>query len=92
MSDQIRVSNKSTILRLSSEPYVIYTKHGFVPVIDVLDVESGKSGYLIISAMSLGAALEEIRCGNEMCLAGVTISICKESSARLSPYVVNRID
>lgn len=77
---------------MTSEPYVVYTKHGFVPVVDVLDIESGKASYLLVSAVSLGSAHEEIRSENEMLLTGITISICKETAERMSPYVVARID
>lgn len=92
MVEKIRITESNSVLRITSEPYVIYSKHGFIPVVDVLDLQSGKTGYIVISAVSLGEALEEIRTQNSMSLSGVTISVSKESAARTAPYVTSWID
>jgi len=92
MKQQIKINETRSVLLIESEPYVIFGRMGYVPVLDVLDVHKGTNGYLVITAVSLGEPLHEIEQENSGQLKGVTISIQKESSSRMSPYVVERLD
>jgi hypothetical protein len=87
---QIRVSDSSQLLEIKSEPYVVYTKRGYQPAIDIESVHTDESGYLLIGAQSLSDALYEISQSNGSKLSGVVILIRKESKARISPYIVSR--
>jgi hypothetical protein len=91
MKSQVKVTTSKLFLQIQTEPYVIYGRMGFTPVVDVINVQSGEIGYLIITALSLGEVLQAIREENEQKLTGVVISIEKASAQRMSPYVVSRI-
>ncbi len=88
MKNQIKIGEPRRLLLFLSEPYVIYTRMGYQPAIDVQDVQSGESGYLVISAVSLGEPLHEISIGNQGILLGKTVSLRKESADRMSKYIV----
>ena len=85
---QIRVTDASILLEIKSEPYVIYSKRGYQPVIDVESVHTGEDGYLVITAQSLSDPLHEFAGKNEGNLTGIVIIVRKESKDRMSPYVV----
>lgn len=87
---QIRVSDASQLFEVKSEPYVVYGRRGYQPVIDVESVHTSDSGYLVISAQSLSEPLYEIAQENGGMLIGMVILIRKESKDRMSPYVVTR--
>ena len=88
MTSQLKITESRRLLQLLSEPFVVHTRMGFQPAIDVEDVHSGERGFIIISAVSLGEPLHQISTSNEGKLAGRTVSIRKESSERMSKYIV----
>ena len=88
MQPQIRISENRRLLEIRSEPYVLYARMGYQPAINVFDVHSGAEGYLIISAVSLSEALYAIGACNGGALKGLSISIQKENSSRMSKYIV----
>jgi hypothetical protein len=88
MKSQIKITEARRLLHFLSEPYVMYTRLGFQPVIDAEDVHSGEQGYLIISAVSLGEPLHKVLTGNGGLLSGKTVSVRKESADRMARYVV----
>jgi len=47
MKTQIKINENKTYLLIKSEPYVIFGRMGYVPVIDVEDIHKGTEGYLI---------------------------------------------
>lgn len=89
---QIRISDSAQVLQIISEPYVQYGRRGYQPVVDVENIHSGETGFIIISAQSLSEPLYEISQDNNGALTGVTIIIKKESKDRMSPYVVTKQD
>jgi hypothetical protein len=89
---QIRISDSAQVLQISSEPYVQYGRRGYQPVIDVENIHSGETGFLIISAQSLSEPLYEMSQENNGRLSGITLIIKKESKDRMSPYVVTKQD
>jgi hypothetical protein len=89
---QIRISDSAQVLQITSEPYVQYGRRGYQPVVDVENIHSGETGFLIISAQSLSEPLHEISQDGNGALTGVTIIIKKESKDRMSPYVVTKQD
>jgi len=92
MKTQIKINENKTYLLIKSEPYVIFGRMGYVPVIDVEDIHKGTEGYLVISAVSLGETLNEIQTSNKGKLAGLSISLNKENSSRMSRYEVALMD
>lgn len=89
MNEQIRISDKRCYLVILSEPYVIFGRMGYIPVIDVQDIHKGSLGHLVISAVSLSEQLHEIQVQNGNKLIGLSISINKENSSRMSRYEVS---
>ena len=85
---RITVTTSRRLLKITSEPYVLYERMGFTPVVDVEDMHSGEIGYLIISALSLSESLKAIADAKNCLFKGLTISIQKESSARVSKYIL----
>lgn len=92
MKSQIKISDARTVLLIKSEPYVIYTRMGYTPVIDVEEIHKGTSGYLVITAVSLGEPINQIHQENSSKLSGVTIAIQKENLSKFAPYIVERLD
>ncbi len=92
MKMQIKISDSRTVLLINSDPYVIYGRMGYTPVIDVEEIHKGTKGYLVITAVSLGEPLNQIQVENSGKLQGVTIAIQKENSSKYSPYIVERLD
>ena len=88
MLRQLKVSDSRRLLQIDSEPYVVYGRLGYQPAISVTDIHTGESGYLIISAISLGEPLRELQEENNQLLAGLVISVQKESSSRMSKYLI----
>jgi hypothetical protein len=92
MKSQIKISDARTVLLINTEPYVMFGRMGYMPVVDVEEIHKGTSGFLVISAVSLGEPLHEIQSENSGKLTGVTIAIQKESSSKFSAYLVERLD
>jgi hypothetical protein len=92
MKTQIKISDSRTVLLINSDPYVIFGRMGYTPVIDVEEIHKGTKGYLVITAVSLGEPLNQIQVENSGKLKGVTIAIQKENSSKFSPYIVERLD
>jgi hypothetical protein len=92
MKTQIKISDSRTVLLINSDPYVIFGRMGYTPVIDVEEIHKGTKGYLVITAVSLGEPLNQIQVENSGKLEGVTIAIQKENSSKFSPYIVERLD
>lgn len=89
---QLKVGESRRLIQIDSEPYVVYGRLGYQPAIGVTDVHTGDVGYLIISAVSLGEPLRELQIKNNESLKGLTISIQKENSSRMSKYIVALAD
>ena len=92
MKSQVRITEAQTVLMIQSEPYVIFKRTGYTPVIDVDDFHKGVIGYLVISAISLGEQLHEIQLDNSGKLSGMTITIRKEDGSRFARYIVERLE
>ena len=91
MTGQIKISVERELLVVASDPYVVYTRRGYTPVIDVEHVHSGLKGFLVITAMSLAEPLHLIQEENGGTLVGTTLSIQKENKSRMAAYVVERL-
>jgi hypothetical protein len=89
MKQQFRASDSKSLLKITSEPYVIYTKRGYQAAVDVSETHSGENFFLIISAISLADELEKLRIRRNGKLEGTEIIISKASKDRMSPYIVS---
>ena len=59
----LRIGTGGTEVEFLSDPYVVYTRRGYAPVVDVRVADVGSERTLFVSAVSLASALEEIRLG-----------------------------
>jgi predicted Co/Zn/Cd cation transporter (cation efflux family) len=79
-----------------SEPYVVYARLGYMPVLSVQRVKSEETEELIIAPKSLSEPLESLRQANKGNFTGIQFAVRKKSSERtssceVSPIVSERI-
>jgi len=84
--DFLRIDTEPRYLQVISEPYVVYTKHGYQPVIDVFEKKQKRPYSLYISAKSLSNDLELLRNENNGRLNGCEFWIRKTGFAKTSSY------
>jgi len=90
--DQVRIGEDTQLLQIISEPYVIYGRRGYQPVINVENLQSGVAGYLVLSALSLSESINQLVVANNGVFVGLNILIKKASRDRMAPYVVKTPD
>jgi hypothetical protein len=73
-------------LRFDSEPYVLAIKSYYVAAIDVFEIKTKKSYYLLISPYSLSSVLIDWQNKNQGSLIHLEFWINKKSSEKKSPY------
>lgn len=88
MNAQLRITEEKVLLRICSEPYVLYTKRGYQPALDVLAIHSWEKFFLFISAISLSDSLYSISQNNQGKLKGIELVLSKASADRMAPYLV----
>lgn len=91
MSEQIKIDAEPRCLQVISEPYVIYTRRGYQPALDVYERKTRKQYVLYIAARSLTEKLEILRRENAGRFNGLEFWIRKESYEKTSPYIVEEI-
>jgi len=72
-----------------TEPDVLPTFKGYVPILPVRVIKSGLVKHLFITAKSLSTALEEMRKKNMF--VGLRFRLKKESEEQMSSYIVEKI-
>jgi hypothetical protein len=77
-------------VEIVSEPYVILTRLGYAPMVDVT-LEDGSKHGLIISSATLTTGLEKLRKANGGKLSGIKALLRKESEDPKSKYIVEAI-
>ena len=75
-------------VQIVSEPYVVFTRRGYQPVVDVVPRKSKKPLPMRISATSLSNQLEIMRNENEGIFMGLEFWIRKASYERTSLYIL----
>ena len=85
--DVLKVSSEAIRIRLTSEPYVVFTAFGYQAAIDIWHTKKKRTMRLLLSARTLSMQLEAIRNSNSMSqFKGIEFWICKETDERRSPY------
>ena len=85
----LKITSKERKLITISEAYLMYyNKIGYLPIIDVLDMESKENYFILISAKSLANQLEDLRNENNGRLNGLEFSIKKENDSSEALYVL----
>ena len=83
-----RATTSASLIKIKSEPMVVFTKRGYQPVVVIEDVHAGNDYLLFISAQSLTDPLEELR-HEKGSLSGAQMLIKKQSEERASRYSVS---
>jgi len=73
---------------ITSEPYVVFTKRGYQPAVDIIDTKTKKEFFLYIGAKSLAVPLETLRQENDGNFKGLEFWVRKESNDRMARYVI----
>jgi len=74
-------------LEILSDPFVIFTRRGYAPVIEVKVLRSGLPQVLFVSAVSLSEQLEKIK-EERGSLVGARVRIRKQDASQFAPYEV----
>lgn len=86
----LRVGTEWTCIQVLSDPFVIYKRLGYAPVILVEVLESELRCILFVSAKSLAWRLEPIR-QRRGSLVGLNIRVRKKGEDRFSEYDVEEL-
>jgi len=85
-----RVGTEWTCIQVLSDPFVIYKRLGYAPVILVEVLESELRCLLFVSAKSLADCLEPIR-KRQGTLVGLNIRVRRKGEDRFSEYDVEEL-
>jgi len=91
MPEYLKIDVEPRRVQIISEPYVIYTKRGYQPVVDVIDTKNKREYNLFISAKSLSERLEMLKSENNGRFRGLEFWIRKQSYERTAPYILEEL-
>ena len=86
----LRVGTEWTYIEVLSEPFVIYKRDRYTPVIVVEELESERKSLLFVAAVSLARCLEPIR-EKRGTLVGLNIRVRKKGEDRFSEYDIEEL-
>ena len=86
--DRFMASPKPQRVEVVSDPYIVATRFGYVPMVTVRGLSSSLEQSLSIASRSISTQLEELRAKNEGHLKGLRIEVSKESDDPKSKYIV----
>jgi len=87
----MRVKEGRILIKVLSDPFVVYRARKYLPVIRVKDTEADLDYLLFVSAISLSETLEEIR-SEYGTLVDREFAIRKKDSAQTSPYEIEELN
>lgn len=86
----LRVGPEWAEIQILTDPFVIYKRDRYLPVVLVEELRTELKRLLFISAVSLGQCLEPIR-AKRGTLVGVNIRVRKRGEERFSTYEVEEL-
>ena len=88
--DIIKIDTEAIRIRVSGEPYVVYSPFGYQAAVDIWHIKRKRKMRLYLSAKTLATQLESIRNSNDLeQFAGIEFWINKDSDKRNSGYVLS---
>lgn len=84
----LKVGTEPVLIRVISEPQVVFTARGYAPVVEVIDCRNEELWLLFIAAKSLADRLESMRKNNGGAFVGLEFWVKKASEDRMAQYVV----
>ena len=88
----LKVSTEWIELEIISEPDVVLTFKGYVPILQVREIRTDIEYRFYISAKSLAEPLEELRSNNGGIFKGIQFRVCKEGTDKMAKYEVDTSD
>lgn len=86
----LRVGTEWAEIQILTDPFVIYKRYKYLPVVLVEEIRTELKRLLYISAMSLSQYLESIR-EKRGTLVGVNVRLRKTGEEQFSPYEVEEL-
>jgi len=86
----LRVGTEWTEIQVLTDPFVIYRRDKYLPVILVEELSTEVRRLLFVAAVSLAQCLEPIR-ARRGALVGLNIRIRKKGEDKFSPYEVEEL-
>lgn len=86
--NQLKIGREPIKLLATSEPYVLFSKMGYSPIINVMSVKDKREYFIYISAKSIAIPLEQKRTENNNIFTGLEFWIYRDGDKKISPYVV----
>ena len=88
---RLRVGTDWVPLRIVSEPSVVVTARGYIPVVYVQHLQTGEAFELRATAVSIADGLEPLRLENDGSLVDVEVRIRRTSTEQTAPYEVETV-
>lgn len=79
-------------VEIVSEPFLVVTRFGYLPMVKVKNLESNAEQCLLIGSQSISTALEELRIENKGKLTGIRLAVSKESEDKKSKYIIEGLE
>jgi hypothetical protein len=87
--DTLKIDTEPVRVQVLSEPYVVFNRFGYAPVIDVWVKKRKREYIMYLSAKSLGQGIEAIRQSNQSGFKGLEFWIRKETAEKTSKYMID---
>jgi len=84
--ERLIVDSAPKKLRIESEVYSVFVGRNFVPVIDVIEIKTGREYFLIVYAQSISRPLAEWIRENNSSAMHIEFWINKKSDQKTAPY------
>lgn len=84
--ERLNVTTKPRRIKIISEPYLVASRMGYAPMVDV-EAMGGIENTLLISSASITSALEALRVANGGRLMGICLEVSRESEDSKAKYV-----
>ena len=89
--DRFTASTTPVKVEIVSEPFLVVTRFGYLPMVKVKNLESNTEQCLLVGSQSISTALEELRAQNEGKLLGLKLAVSKESEDKKSKYIIEGV-
>ncbi len=90
--DRFAATTTPAKVEIISEPFLVVTRFGYLPMVKVKNLELNAEQCLLIGSQSISTALEELRTANEGKLVGIKIAVSKESEDKKSRYIIEGLE
>jgi hypothetical protein len=90
-SPTLKVGTEWMEIEIRSDPFVVPTRFGYAPVVEVELLREGKVYTWFIKAASIAEKLEPVRMAHGS-LEGVQVRVCRETAEQTAKYLIEDVD